>query len=802
MQIAYSWLSDYLPRPVSVEELSKILTSIGLEVEAVEKWESVPGNLEGLVVGQVVTCIPHPDADKLKLTTVDIGNGIVLPIVCGAPNVAAGQKVVVATVGTTVHPLAGAPFQIKKAKIRGAVSEGMICAEDEIGLGKSHEGILVLPGHVDAGTPARDYFQLPAPDYTFHIGLTPNRSDANSHIGVAIDVCAYLSHHTGTLHTPLYPNEDPVIQEETRLPLSVTIAEGAACSRYAGITLDKVHVAPAPEWLQRRLQSIGVRPVNNIVDITNYVLHEYGQPLHAFDYDKIAGHQIRVQYPSNGQKFTTLDDKERILRQEDLMICDAEQPLCIAGVFGGTGSGITPETQRIFLESAYFTPKSIRRTSLHHGLRTDAATHFEKGVDMERVLPALKRAVQLIGEIAGGVPAASLIDLYPQPLEPKRVTLTYQYINELCGKIYPPASVKALLKGLGFNVITEQEQALTLSVPSAKTDVSQPADIVEEILRIDGLDNVPIPDRLSLSMNRRPASSSRKVKERIALLLTGTGLQEIVTNSITNSKYYPEDTRLVRMINNLSSELDILRPELLESGLEVIAYNANRKIQDIKIYEIGNVYHQEATGKYEQRAKLGIWISGHIQPAHWQHPALPADIYYLKGLLQHLFSAFGLKKLQEKENKDTLEWKRGQQTIASARLVPSDKQKAFDIRQEVYYAELDIAHFTEAIRNNSVKYTELPKFPSMKRDLALVLDKGVPYSKVAAIAQAQKWEALKNYDLFDVFESEKIGKDKKSLALSFTFQGKERTLTDQEVDAMMQQLINAFQKDLQAIIRE
>lgn len=801
MQIAYSWLMDYLPQPVPVEELSKILTSIGLEVETVEKSESIPGGLEGLVIGQVVTCIPHPDADKLKITTVNVGGDALLPIVCGAPNVAAGQKVIVATVGTTVHPLKGEPFKIKKAKIRGEVSEGMICAEDEIGLGESHDGIMILPEDATIGTLAKDYFNISDSDFTIHIGLTPNRSDGNSHIGVARDVCAYMTHHKKEQWSVKYPSAEPEITTST-LPVDIHVEALDACPRYAGISISNVTVQPSPEWLVKRLQTIGVRSINNVVDITNYVLHEYGQPLHAFDYNKIAQHKVVVKYASEGEKFTTLDDKERTLRAEDLMICDAEKGMCIAGVFGGAGSGVSGQTSNIFLESAYFTPRVIRRTSMHHGLRTDAATHFEKGVDVEMVIPALKRAAQLIVEIAGGTVASEIYDTYPKPLTAQQITVQYQYINNLCGKKYAPQDVDTILTALGFTILNKTADYIEVKVPSDKPDVKQGADIVEEVLRIDGLDNVEIPTRLNISLHRRPAPAARKWKELIATYLSNAGLQEIVTNSITNSKYYGEEVPVVRMINSLSSELDIMRPAMLESGLEVISYNANRKAQDLKLYEFGNIYRQESVGKYNQSAKLAIWISGNSREQHWQHTAQKTDIYYIKGILQNIFNLCGIKKIQESETEHQLEWKRGKQVVATAVAVPASKLKAFDLKQDVYYAEVDVQALTEAAEGVKVKYSELPKYPSMRRDLALILDKSVPYGKVAAIAQSQKWEALKSYDLFDVFESEKIGADKKSLALSFTFQLNERTLTDEEVDSMMKQLIASYQKDLQALIRE
>lgn len=800
MEISYNWLSSYLPEPIALEEVSKILTSIGLEVEHIEKSEAIKGSLEGLVIGEVLTCVPHPNADKLRITTVNIGNDTILPIVCGAPNVAAGQKVIVATVGTTVHPTSGESFEIKKAKIRGEVSEGMICADDEIGLGTSHDGIKVLPNDVIVGTLANQYFDIPPCDYTISIGLTPNRSDGNSHIGAARDICAYQTHHTGKTWNLVYP-ELKTIPTTAQLPIEIKIEANESCPRYAGITIANVKVAPSPEWLQLRLKAIGQRPINNIVDITNFVLHEYGQPLHAFDYDKVAQKTIIVKHLPEATKFITLDEKERSLRAEDLMICDAEKPLTIAGVFGGAEAGITDDTTNVFLESAYFYPKTIRRTSLHHGLRTDAATHFEKSVDIEMVIPALKRAVALIQEIADGAVASEITDIYPQVLEKRSIAIRYEYINALCGKNYTAESIKTILTALGFVITTEDTETLTLLVPSDKVDVFQPADIVEEVLRIDGLDNIAIPTTLNISINERKAPVTRKWKERIATHLTGLGLQEIVTNSITNSKYYPNQDNLVTMLNSLTTELDVMRPEMLESGLEVLNYNINRKQQDLKLYEIGNVYFKDEKGNYKQTSKAAIWITGLESAASWQAKSKKTDIFYAKGLIESIFKICGITKFQYEFEQNTIVWKRGKDILAKVEAVAPTKLKTFDIKQEVFYAEIDIQNLVDAAQSTVVKYKALPKFPAVKRDLAVVVNKTVTFQDIINVLNKQKFATLKSYDLFDVFESEKIGNDNKSLALSFTFLDAEKTLTDQEIDAMMQQLIKAYEKDLNAIIR-
>ena len=804
MEISYNWLSRYLPQPIPVNELSIILTSIGLEVEHIEKFEAVKGSLEGLVTGQVLTCEPHPNADKLRVTTVDVGNGTVLPIVCGAPNVAAGQKVIVATVGTTVHPLTGTAFEIKKAKIRGEVSEGMICAEDEIGLGTSHDGIMVLPGDVPVGEAAKSYFDIPAPDYTISIGLTPNRSDANSHLGVAKDVCAYQTHHTGREWKVVMPEIED-IQPTADLPVTIQLDNPTACPLYAGITIKGIRVAPSPEWLQQALKAIGQRTVNNVVDITNYILHETGQPLHAFDYDSIAGQTIIVRNVPEGTKFQTLDEKERSLRAEDLMICDAEKPLAVAGVFGGLASGVTDHTTNLFIESAYFDPKTIRRTSLHHGLRTDAATHFEKGVDISLVVPALKRAVQLIISVAGGAPASGIITASGAAFTSKKISFSAGYISALCGKSYAPEQITTILEALGFEMLSRDADRFEVLVPSNKTDVHQAADIAEEILRIDGLDNVSVPGAVSISLNKRSTPVSRKWKERIANHLTGLGMTEIVTNSITNSKYYPDkETTLVRMLNNLTSELDCMRPAMLESGLEVLNFNINRKQQDLKLYEIGHVYATSGSGRYQQSGRLAIWLTGNIAENSWHSKPEKTDLFYAKGIVESILRICGVSKFQLKTDNGTLSWNRGKDSIAVLMNVPAATLKAFDIKQEVFYIEFHWEILMQAIGNSQqqIRYTEIPKYPAMKRDLAVVVRKDVTYEQLLQVIHKQKFRTLKNFDLFDVFESEKLGADKKSLALSFTFLDTEKTLTDTEVDGMMQQLIKAFEKDTEALIRQ
>lgn len=801
MTISYSWLLEYLPEALPVAELGNILTSIGLEVEAVEKVESVKGGLEGLLIGEVLTCEKHPNADKLSVTTVNIGAAEALHIVCGAPNVAAGQRVVVAPVGATVHPTDGEAFLIKKAKIRGERSEGMICAEDEIGLGKSHEGIMILPADAPVGMPAKDYFKIPAAGYAIHIGLTPNRSDAMSHIGVARDVCAYLTHHHGSRHHVVLPQSALPAKGDKQLDIQVNIAAVEACPRYMAVSIAGVKIAPSPKWLQDRLAEIGLRSINNVVDITNFVLHEYGQPLHAFDADKIKGNIINVRFLPDGTVFKALDEKEYKLRGDDLVICDAEGPIAIGGVFGGLDSGVSDTTTNIFLESAYFTASYIRRTSLHHGLRTDAATHFEKGVDIANVYNALERAAQMICEIAGGSIASGVVDVYPNKIEPVRIDVPYDYIRRICGKQYEIATMQAIVTALGFVIESDDASGMVLLVPTNKADVLQAADIAEEILRIDGLDNVQIPAKLNITLSKA-LPNDRNERDKTAQQLCDMGFHEIVTNSIVNSKYYPGREDLVRMLNSLSSELDILRPAMLESGLEVIAYNCNRKNQDLCLFEFGKTYIQQEN-KYIETPQLALWLTGDVQAANWKAKAVAADLFYLKGILQNLCAMSGIKNLQlSYDDAGIVNWKWKNEVLMTAMQVPGQRAKEFDVKQDVFHAVINWDIWLKALSANKIKYVEVPKFPAVNRDLAIILDQGISYQQVQQVTNQLKLEGLMDYDLFDVFESEKLGAGKKSYALSYTFQLQDRTLTDTETDQLMQQLMAAYKNKLQAQIRE
>lgn len=813
MTISYHWLSRYLgqvqeelPEVMEPEKIGKILTSIGLEVESITPFETIQGGLAGVIIGKVLTCEQHPNADKLRLTTVDIGGESPLQIVCGAPNVAAGQTVAVATVGATIYPITGDPLTMKVVKIRGVESNGMICAEDELGIGSSHDGIMILPDDLKTGTPAAEYFQ-PYHDFIFEIGLTPNRMDAMSHLGVARDLCAYLNHHFKKDIRPTSPLLQINIPESTSPPpFEVSIEETSGCKRYAGVTIQGVKVAPSPDWLANALRAIGLRPINNLVDITNFILHETGQPLHAFDAAAIKGGKVRIACLSEGTTFVTLDEKERKLDATDLMICDAEGPMCIAGVFGGLHSGVSDETTSIFLESACFDPTYVRKTSLRHGLRTDAASRFEKGVDVSQTVQVLKRAAQLIIEIAGGEMVGPIIDIYPAPQPKKEIAVRYHYIKKLSGKNYHPDAIRKILTSLGFEFIKEGMDEMWVSVPFSKTDISHPADIVEEILRIDGLDQIPIPEKILLSPAIDHLADKEKFREKIAQYLAGRGFHEMVTNSITNSKYYSEETlsKSVKMLNSLSADLDIMRPSLLETGLESISYNLNRKMQQLRFFEIGKTYSTSELGKYEEKEQLGIWITGQWQDATWKGQGISTDVYILKGIIDALGASLGISSLQwkEKEQSASLVLFYGKQQLGELAEISPKQMNIWDIKQPVYFAQIELAALLKAVRKHPVVYQEISKFPSVQRDVAMIIDRHVAYNRVEEVIQQTNLKKLKSTRLFDIFESDKLGQGKKSIAISCTFQDAEKTLTDKEIDSMMNKLMQQLEQQLQAEIRK
>ncbi len=808
MIISYNWLCEYLPETIEPEKLSKILTSIGLEVESLHKYEAVKGGLQGLVVGEVLTCEKHPDADKLKLTTVNTGGAENLQIVCGAHNVAAGQKVVVATIGTTIYPFNGEPITMKKARIRGVESQGMICAEDEIGLGESHAGIMVLPHDTRAGMPLAEFFKL-TDDFIFEIGLTPNRSDAMSHLGVARDVCAYLSHHNKKETLVRLPFKNNFKPDNQGLQMEVVIENTDACQRYAGVSIEGVTIADSPDWLQQRLKAIGLRPINNIVDITNFILHETGQPLHAFDADAITGKKLIIKNLPEGTAFVTLDEKERKLFADDLMICNTEAPMCIGGVYGGLHSGVTAATKSIFLESAWFNPITIRKTSLKHGLRTDAATRFEKGVDIGNTVNVLKRAAMLIKEIAGGEIASDIIDVYPAPKEKTEVALKYHYLKKLSGKNYHGDTIKNILHSLGFELIKEGDDEMRFKVPFSKTDVSIGADVVEEIMRIDGLDNVDIPAMITIAPATETLAHESAYTDKIAEYLAGSGFTEIFTNSITNSAYYSEEVlgKTVKMINNLSEELNIMRPAMMEAGLVSIAYNLNRKNNDLSFFEFGKTYSVNEAGKYLEENHLALYITGKKNEDGWKQKGEKADFYSLKAVFEKIMQVLGLKAdgYTEASNPDLsagLQVNIKNEKVAELGLVSKSKLDRFDIKQPVFFADLNWDRLLKLNKKNSIRHKDVSRFPAVNRDLAIIVDKALPFQALQKATTAAKITKLTSISLFDIFESEKIGADKKSMAISFTFLDEEKTMTDKEIDSMMNKIIGTYEKELGAEIRK
>ena len=808
MTISYHWLSSYLPGKIEPEKLEKILTSIGLEVEGMHAFSSVKGALQGLVTGEVLSCEKHPGADKLKITSVNIGLAEPLQIVCGAANVATGQKVIVAPVGTTLYPMKGEPMLIKKAKIRGEESAGMICAEDEIGLGENHDGILVLPEDTEIGKPLAGIFPV-YEDIIIEIGLTPNRMDAMSHLGVAKDVCAWLSHHERKETKIISPFKNGFKADNHSREITVHIENHTDCKRYAGVSISGIEVKQSPDWLIHRLQSIGIKAINNIVDITNFILHETGQPLHAFDADKIKGNSIVVKSATPGSSFVCLDNKEIKLTAADLVISNATDPMCIAGVYGGLDSGVTAVTKNIFLESAWFNPAAIRKTSLQHNLRTDAAARFEKGVDISNTVTVLKRAALLIKEIAGGSISSDIVDVYPVPAEKKTVGLKYHYLKKLSGKNYHSEAVKTILQALGFEIMKDNIDELWVSVPHSKPDIYIPADIVEEIVRIDGLDNIEISSLVQMTPAKDVNGMALALQEKISETLSGLGFHEIFTNSLTNSRYYDEEAKkhAVRLLNSLSLELDIMRPQMLDTGLEVLAYNLNRKNNRLLLYEFGKTYHTTHTGNYEEQNHLTLFAAGILQQGGWQHPQLKTDFYYLKAICNQVFARAGISKIQyegitAEGYDDALEIKIKNKSFGLIGIVSKEKTSLHHIKEEVFVCDINWQSLLEIQQQNKIEYKEISKFPAVERDLALVIDRNREYAEIENAVTKARINQLQSIKLFDIFESEKIGAGKKSMAVSFTFRDEDKTLTDKEIDEMMNRIIDIYQKELGAEIRK
>ncbi len=808
MKISYNWLKDYLAVDLPPTEAAKLLTDIGLEVEGLDKAGGVEGNLEGLVVGHVKEAVQHPNADRLRLTTVDVGGEEDLNIVCGAPNVAAGQKVVVATVGTTLYPTEGKSFKIKKGKIRGEVSMGMICAEDEIGLGHSHDGIMVLPEETKVGTPLREVIELKE-DFVFEIGLTPNRSDATNHIGVAKDLAAGLQIQKGLDSSVQLPDVSAFKVDSQSLPIEVEVRDSKLCPRYSGVSIKGVTIKESPEWLKEKLESIGVKSINNIVDITNFILHELGQPLHAFDADKIVNNKIIVQTLPQDTPFITLDEDERKLNSADLMICDGEDNgMCIAGVYGGANSGVKDSTTNIFLESACFDAVNIRRTALKHLLRTDAAIRFEKGVDPNNSVYALKRAALLIQELAGGEIASEIVDIYPNKIERAEVAVKYANVNRLIGVDLSPVDIDQIIQSLEMEVVQSDEEGFTVAVPTNKVDVTREADMIEEILRIYGFDRVPMPTRLHASLSYSNKPNKAAIKRSLSEFLAANGFNEMMGTSVSRSRYYEDDKEgLVMLLNSLNAELDCMRKNMVYSGLEAIKHNNNRKNGNIQFFEFGKTYQVEGEG-YSQQSHLTLYLHGKSSEEGWRQKQTSFDFYNLKQTVEAVMQRFGLvandtEFIQNDEFAYGLNYTTRRMPLVEFGQLQSKQLKKVGVKGQVFYANFNYDTILKVLKTQKIKYSELNKFPATRRDLALVLDDSVKFEEVQAIAIKTGKKLLKSVNLFDVFtDAAKLGDNKKSYAVSFIFEDHNKTLTDKEVDKIMNQLMQNYESKLQAIIRK
>ncbi len=820
MNISYNWLKEYVSFDLTPAEVAEALTSIGLEVGGVEEVQSIKGGLEGIVIGEVLTCEPHPNSDHMHITTVNLGSGDPVQIVCGAPNVAAGQKVVVATLGTKLYD-GDECFTIKKSKLRGVESLGMICAEDEVGLGTSHDGIMVLPADAVPGTPAKDYFNIKS-DYVLEVDITPNRADACSHYGVARDLYAYLV-QAGKATSLTRPSDDAFCVDNQDLPIAIEVADTTACPRYAGVTVKGVTVKESPAWLQDKLRLIGLRPINNVVDVTNYILHAYGQPLHCFDADKIKGGKVIVKTMPQDTPFVTLDGVERKLDAHDLMICNAEEPMCMAGVFGGLDSGSTETTKNVFLESAYFNPTVVRKTARRHGLNTDSSFRFERGIDPNSVIYCLKQAAMLIKELAGGTISMDIKDLYPHPIADFTVDLNYQYVHDLVGKTIPVETIKRIVTSLEMKILSETSEGITLQVPAYRVDVQRPCDVVEDILRIYGYNNVEIPTTLKSSLTvKGEVDQWQKMQNLISEQLVGCGFNEILNNSLTKSAYYDgletyPSQHLVMLMNPLSSDLNCMRQTLLFGGLESIRHNVNRKCADLKFFEFGNCYYYHADKKnpekslaaYSENNHLALWVTGKRVSNSWAHPEENSSVYELKAYVLNIFTRLGLNLgsvvfgnlSNDIYSVAVTVQTRGGKLLATYGVLTKKLQKAFDLDNEVYYAEINWHELMKAVKNVKVSYTEISKYPAVKRDLALLLDKNVQFAEVEKIAYDTERKLLKAVELFDVYEGKNLEPGKKSYAVSFLLQDEHATLNDKQIDKIMQKLIANLENKLGAKLR-
>ena len=808
MKISYKWLQQFLQIDWEPDRAGELLTDLGLEVEGIETKESIKGSLKGVLVGEVLTCIQHPNADRLKVTTVDLGLSETVQIVCGAPNVAVGQKVPVATIGTSLYDDKGAAFKIKKGKIRGEESYGMICAEDELGLGNNHDGILVLDKEIPVGTAVAEVFNIET-DFVFEIGLTPNRSDAMSHFGVARDLRAGLMQQHVNLEL-ISPSVSDFHVDERTLRIDVEVDDREQAPRYCGITITDIEVKDSPQWIQNRLKSIGITPKNNIVDITNYVLHELGQPLHAFDAQKVKGNKILVKTLQQGTKFTTLDDIERELSSEDIMICDADSnPLCIAGVLGGLKSGVTENTTSIFLESAYFNPVSIRKTAKRHALNTDASFRFERGIDINKSKYALKRAALLIEEYAGGKMGSDISDFFPEKIEDFQVFLSYENAYGLIGQEIPKETIKNILASLEIKINSETEGGLGLTIPSYRTDVQREADIIEEILRVYGYNNIEFSHKLNTSISF-DSNKEIKIENIIANQLTSIGFNETMANSLTKQEYVTFSKNLneaatVEMLNPLSNDLKAMRQSLLFGGLESIAYNINRKNSSLQFYEFGKTYHRY-NEKYEENKHLTLFVTGNRTKESWSIDHKVLDFFFLKGIITSLLSRLGIEKVKSSPTKQDIfsegvSFGLGKMKLVEFGVVKPNILKEFGIKQEVLFADFNWDTILKLTGNKKISVTELQKFPSVKRDLALLLDSKTAFDEVYNLAFQTERKLLKEVDLFDVYEGDKLPDGKKSYAVSFILQDETKTLADKQIDKIMQKLQQAFEKNLDAVLR-
>ena len=820
MNISYNWLKEYVDFNLSPEETAAALTSIGLEVGSVEEVQAVKGGLKGLVVGHVLTCEPHPNSDHMHICSVNVGDESPVQIVCGAPNVAAGQKVIVATLGTVLYDGDNA-FTIKRSKLRGVESLGMICAEDEIGVGTSHDGIIVLPEDTQVGLPAAQYYNLQS-DYIIEVDITPNRADACSHYGVARDLYAWLlqNGHATSLHRP---GCEEFKVDNHDLEIDVQIKDTRRCPRYAAVSLKGCTVSESPQWLKDKLNIIGLRPINNIVDITNYIMHAYGQPLHCFDADMIEGQTIMVETRPEGTPFVTLDGVEHKLSAEDLAICNANHPMCIAGVFGGKGSGTYETTTNVLFESAYFNPTTIRKSARRHGLSTDASFRFERGIDPNGTIYALKQAAILAKQLAGGTISMEIKDVYPTPMEDFKIELDYTYLNNLIGKEIPADTVKSILRSLDIQIDSETETGLCLSVPPYRVDVKRPCDVVEEVLRIYGYNNVEIPTTLKSSLTvKGETDRSNKLQHIIAEQLTAQGFNEIMSNSLTKASYYNgldsyPAQNCVKLMNPLSEDLSVMRQTLLFGGLETLRFNINHKSPNIKVYEFGNTYAYNAGNKrddqvlsaYSEEFHLGLWVTGNQIEGSWAHSKTEYSFYHLKGYVENIFARLGVSLAQ-------LFFKECTQDIYAAALQVCDKNgkvyatlgilspkvlKLAEIKTQVFYADINWNALMKKNRKNKVSFTEISKYPSVSRDLALLIDKETTFLQVEEVAYKTERKLLKKIELFDVYEGKNLPEGKKSYAVNFTLQDTEKTLTDKQIDKVMQSLINNFKNQLKADLR-